>query len=253
MRDTDFFQHVHQFDMHWCGRNLKMPPFYYDVRSIEADFVASADEVRSLLPSERMHPLRLSPGHCAVVIAALQYRDTDIGPYNEVLIGIPFTLDVPSPMFTGTIRHLPEVPLVYVHHLPVTTEIARGTGTEFLSAPKFLAEITFEDTGDWIRCSLAREGVPILRLSMRRGELLPARRSRTSLVTVKHHHLLRWEAVTSEHRRSTSHDDNAAELELGSHVFADELRNIGLGKPRLASFTPRCQMTLSPVLESFRR
>ena len=46
-------------------------------------------------------------------------------------------------MFTGILRKPPTEPEVYIHHLPVTTEIARDAGVEFAGYPKFLAYIGF--------------------------------------------------------------------------------------------------------------
>jgi hypothetical protein len=93
-----------------------------------------------------------------------------------VVVGIPVTLDERSPQFTGILRSLPEVQMICVHHLAVTTEIARAPGVHSLAAPKFLAEINFEETQKWVRCRLAEKGREIRTLEVRKGELEPAER-----------------------------------------------------------------------------
>lgn len=40
MRDSEFFRHVFQTEVTWSEGSIHVPPFHYDVRSIEADFAA---------------------------------------------------------------------------------------------------------------------------------------------------------------------------------------------------------------------
>jgi hypothetical protein len=159
--------------------------------------------------------MRIAPGRCAVALEALSFGETDLGPYNEVLVGIPFTLDERSPQFTGILRSLPEVPFIYVHRLPVTTEIALGPGIHFLAAPKFIADITFEETDEWVRCRLTEGGAEILTLEVRKGELEPAERRHANMVTAREGYLLRWEWTESEQRKRESRVSSNARLELG--------------------------------------
>jgi hypothetical protein len=249
--EPDFFRHITQIPAHWQNGSIPLPTFYYDAMAIHATFLASSDRVRSFLPSSRLHPLRVAPGRCAVALAALSYRETDLGPYNEVLIGIPVTLDERSPQFTGILRSLPDVPMIFVHQLPVTTEIARGPGIHFLAAPKFLADITFEETEEWVRCRLAEKGTGILTLEVRKGEPEPAGRWHVDMITAREGYLLRWGWVESEQHKRESHDSSDARLELGAHPIADELREMQLGRVLSCEHRPRLQAVLGPVVESF--
>jgi hypothetical protein len=251
MRESSFFEHITQIPAPWQDGSVPLPTFYYDAMAIHASFLASADRVRPFLPSPRLHPFRVAPGRCAVALAALSYRETDLGPYNEVLIGIPCTLDEHSPQFTGILRSLPDVPMIYVHRLPVTTEIARGPGVHFLAAPKFLADITFEETEEWVRCRLAEKGTDILTLEVQKGELEPAGRWSVSFLTARDGHLLRLGWVESEQRKRESHASSDARLELGPHPIAEELRKMHLGRVLSCEYRPRFQAVLSPVVESF--
>jgi hypothetical protein len=252
MSEKDFFQHITQVPAPWQEGTIRLPTFYQDAMAIHAQFLASSERVRSFLPSPRLHPLRVAPGRCAVALAALSYRETDLGPYNEVLIGIPVTLDARSPLFTGILRGLPAVPMIYVHRLPVTTEIARGPGVHFLAAPKFIADITFEETEEWVRCRLAEGETEIMTLEVRTGELEPTGRWHVNMVTAREGYLLRWGWVESEQRKRVSHDSSDVRLELGSHRMADELREMQLGRVLSCEYRPRFQAVLGPVVESFR-
>lgn len=253
MRGTDFFRHVTQCDVPWRGRALRLPLFFHDAGMIQANFIADMRAVQRLLPSMRLHPLRVTPSRCMVVMLGLEHRDTGIGPYNEFLIGVPVTLDAPSPLFAGTLRALPQPTTVYVHRLPVTTAIARDAGIDFLAAPKFVADIRFHESADRIGCELAEDGRPIVALSVRKGVLAPGARERVDLITVRDESLLRWQTVSSERDVHVTRDASAARLHLGPHPLADELRRLHLGRALETSYAPRFRMSMSAVLESLPR
>jgi len=252
MSEVDFFRQITQIPAHWEEGSVPLPTFYHDAMAIQVSLLASADRVRSFLPSPRLHPLRVAPGRCAVAIAAFSFRETDLGPYNEVLVGIPVTLDERSPQFSGILRSLPELPMIFVHRLPVTTERARAPGINFLATPKFLADITFEETDEWVRCRLAEQGVDILSLEVRKGELENAERWHAQMITAREGYLLRWGWLESEQGKRESRGSSDARLELGTHLIAEELREMQVGRVLSCEHRPRFQAVLSPVVESFR-
>jgi hypothetical protein len=198
-----------------------------------------------------MYPLRVTPWHAIVTITAFEYRDCDIGPYNEVSIGVPIVLDEPSPAFVGILRKPPAEPKLYVHHLPVTTEIARAAGVEFAGYPKFVAEITWEREDSWVTCHLRDAGKHVLTLACREAPLNPAPRTRLHPITVREGHLLRCELILSERRQALGRDAASIRLELGDHPIAGELRDLSLGRLLAYQYTPQTQAILTPVIESF--
>lgn len=251
MRNTEFFRQIEHMEIPWGSRTIFFPVFYYDVATLSVQFLASIERVRKLLPSSRMHPLRVTPWHCVVSISAFEYRDSDIGPYNEVSIGVPVVLNEPSPLFTGILSKVPAVPKIYVRHLPVTTEIAREAGVKFAGYPKFLAEITFERDGKWVRCQVREAGQHILTLTGREGVLSSVTRSRMQPITVRSGYMLRCELIVSERRQVSGRGSSGVRLELGDHPIAQEVREWKLGKILAYQYAPQHQAILTPVAESF--
>jgi len=130
MRDEGFFKEIEHREIPWGERVIWVPIFYRDAMTFGALFLASSERLKALLPSLRMHPIRITPWHGVLSVSVMEFRDSDLGPYNEVSISVPFTLDKATPMFTGLLRRGPEEPRLYIHHLPVTTEIALAAGVE---------------------------------------------------------------------------------------------------------------------------
>ena len=209
------------------------------------------ERIKAILPSKRMKPYRITPWHGAISIAAYEYRECDIEPYNEVSIGVPVTIDEETPVFTGSLRRTPEVPLAYSHHLPVTTEIAREVGAEFAGYPKFIADIEFVEEDHWLTCELRADGQSVLALSGRKLDLKRFPRYRLNPITCRRGYILRSEFVISERDMGNFKSREDVKIELGEHQIAEELRGLQLGKVLGYGHCPQAQGILTPVFESF--
>lgn len=172
-RQSAFFEGVPQLDATLAGEAAKLPIFYYDGTAQTAVFPARLGAVRGLLPDPRFVPARLAPGLGAIAVSCFEYRDTDIGAYNELAIAVvlkdprlPFNL--PGRALAAGLRD--KQLHAWVQHLPVTTEIARAGGVEFYNYPKFVGSIEFEERGSRRICRLGEGDERILSLD---GPLIP--------------------------------------------------------------------------------
>lgn len=249
---SDFFSEIRQAQAPWAEGTINLPVFYYDASTLSIQFLVATKKLKALLPSSRIQPLRVTPWHSVLVISALEYRNCDIGPYNEVSLGVPMTLDNPSPPFTGTFSPVPTISQVYIHHLPVTTDIALKAGIEFAGYPKFLAKIVFEKDGSWILCHLHEDEQHILTLKGREGKLQAAQRSRVQPITVRGGYMLSSELIVSERLQCQSQGSRDAQLELGDHPIAQELKGLKLDRIIGYQYAPQHQALLTPANESFK-
>ncbi|MFI5003388.1 MAG: acetoacetate decarboxylase family protein [Solirubrobacterales bacterium] len=177
MRGSPFFDGVTQSEVTIAGQPAKVPIFYYDGTATQAVFAARLGALRRLMPDPRFCPARLAPGLGAIAITCFEYRDTDIGPYNELAISVLlnepwFRPNLPGVALSSGLRR--RQLHAWVHHLPVTTEIARAGGVDFYNYPKFIAGIDFQESGGRRVCRLSEGAEHILTLS---GERIAAPRS----------------------------------------------------------------------------
>lgn len=249
-RDKAFFEQLEQVSINWGDRQMLAPVFYYDVMTLSLQFLAPVDRVRELLPSRRMHPVRVTPNQCLVSLAAFEYRDCDLDPYNEISVGIPMMLDKPSSPFTGLLKPTPVEPWVYIRHLPVNTQEAQDAGIEFAGFAKSLGDIEFERDGGWVAAHLHQEGRQVLSLACRDGDTTDEGRTRMHAINVRDDRMLRCETILSERPQFVTQKRADATLELGQHTIADELRALGLGRLLSCQLAPKHQAILTPALES---
>jgi hypothetical protein len=169
-----FFAGIDQVELRVDGGTAKFPIFYREARMFTVLLPAGWLALKRLLPDARFAPAQVVPGVGAVALTAFEYYDTDIGPYNEFSIGIvlntPYYAGIPS--YNMLCQYTAGFFNVFIHHLPVTTEIALRAGRDFYNYPKFIAGIDFSDTASAITCDLSRDGEHIMTLS---GGKIPGR------------------------------------------------------------------------------
>lgn len=231
------------------GLRVELPVRYYDWSAMMAHFPASARKLRELLPSERLKPALLWPGTGLVSFAAFEYRDVaSVPPYNEFAICVPVqyepTVNIPAlPLLVP--QWFPSFGL-YVHHLPVTTPEAYEFGVEIWGYPKFLAEISFEETDQVRRCLLRAEGKDIITLEV--DKLTTGARSRNYYTyTVKDDQLLRT-LVQMQGKVGMARFSRGAIYTLGDHPIAEELRALRIGETVVEClYAPDVQSMLHPA------
>jgi hypothetical protein len=233
-RHSAFFEGIAQSDATLAGEAARLPIFYYDGTAQTAVFPARLRAVRRLLPDPRFVPARLAPGLGAVGVTCFEYRDTDIGPYNELAITVILKdpgigANLPGRALAAGLRD--KQLHAWVQHLPVTTEIARVGGVELYNYPKFVGSIDFEESASRRTCRLSEGDEHILTLD---APLIDTPRS--GELQLFSHLWMDRQPQSSEFKLNVlasgvSPRPGAARLELGSrHPIARELAGLLLSR-----------------------
>ncbi len=163
MRGSPFFEDVAQMELTVRDEYpSKLPVFYYDAGLMAAAFPARLGRLRRLMPDPRFSPARLAPGLGVVAIICLEYRDCDVGAYNELAIAV--LLNEPAQLVNLPGRALLRGRLNqqmhgWIQHLPVTTDFAVASGVDLFNFPKFLAGIDFSAGGTQCRLTEGEEHI----------------------------------------------------------------------------------------------
>jgi hypothetical protein len=207
---------------------IDLPIRYYRDDCFMGVFTASADAVRALLPSDRLHPVRSLGGKALVAVVAWNYLETTVGPYGEVGIAPLCTLDRPAPPLVGGLREAVDPGFGgFVLHLPVTARVARDAGRAVWGYPKFVADMEFDHLPGEQRVHLSEGGRTILSLAVRHGGRAVTDNRPLSTFTVLDGRLVQT-TVPTRAVYELGVGRRAGELELGDHPIADQLRGLEL-------------------------
>jgi hypothetical protein len=232
---------------------IDLPALYYEASNVFALFRCDPEKVNTLLkdtPYRVGWKLARKP---IVVVSFYEYRDTSIGPYNEVALAIPVLRPEdkkPFSSFLDNYRKLSKRKLgYYILDLPVTTNIACQGGIELWGYPKFVTDISFNLVGRNFEGMVKdpNSNEPIVTLSGKIGRGIPAPPFSVLLFSTVGGRDIRTD-VNVRGRVKVSRGRGCA-LSIGDseHQMAENLRKLDLdgAKPIMMSRTHKFQAILN--------
>jgi hypothetical protein len=211
------------------GREVTMPVVVRDASSAAATYLVSTAGARRLLPHDDLDVVELLPGRCLFSLACIDYRDNDLGDYNEVSLAF-FVREKRAPRglpYLGTALDLARNRIAtYIHHLPVNQSFTCEAGRGIWGFPKSVEQVDFADVGNQRQCRLTMDGRHVLTFTAARGGTRVL--ADMPMVTYSYIdgvlHSTRFTAGATE----VGFRLGGAELSLGDHPISAELRSLGL-------------------------
>jgi hypothetical protein len=226
----DFFQGTRPgIPVDYNGQVFELPALYFRDDCFMLFFSADFEAVQRLMPSDQVHPVRLPRGRAVVAVTAFNYIDTTIGPYGEI--------SVAAAVVHGPKAPPPLVPLLLesrfkgfgllVLHLPVTNQLARDGGRMGWNYPKFVADMRFTITPEYMEVDLSEDPRPILRMRVTRRGFIRKECQELSTYTVQGDRLIRtWIPHRGTYRASVW--PRGSFMTLGDHPMAQTLKEMNL-------------------------
>ena len=213
------------------GREVRLPVEVRDASSAFATFVVDAEAVRRLWSHPDLRLVEPWPGRALCSIAAIDYRDNDLGRYDEITIAflVRETGTRPWPILDAL---RPGVG-AYIHRLPVTTSFSCDAGYEIWGYPKVVADVAIRDEDGVRTARLSIEDRHVLTLTAPARGRFRFRDATIDSFAIRGGALWKTPFVSSGDR--VGFRPGGATLVLGDHPIAAELRSIGLPRRPLAS------------------
>jgi len=206
------------------GRTVTLPCEVRDASSGTVMYMVDAREAQRLVP-EPFEVLEPAPGLTQMSLLVVDYRDNDLGDYDEV--GVVFFV---KPRGAGDDRAG-----TYIHQLPVNQSFTCEAGCRIWGFPKSVQEIDVRYADDRATCRLDMDGRHVFTLTVPRGgsgETPPTPSTGYTLIDGLPH---ANDFTRSGRGEQTVPGGAGVELELGDHPLAETLRKLGLPKEPLLS------------------
>lgn len=152
---------------------LELPVRYTDGSALACIYRVDVAAARAVLPSDCFEPLVVG-GKALVQLMALEYRETSVGPHNElgVLVLVHRHGSVPSAVRALLSPASVENAGWFIVNLPVTTGFTCASGRELWGFPNYVTRIDTEFDRDAVQVILGDELV--LEHRARFGVTMPA-------------------------------------------------------------------------------
>jgi len=241
-----FFTAVEQVPKDTSAGSCDLPILYRDASQLASFYRVDPAKAAAVLKGVGLEPLVMM-GKTIVLLVGFEYRDTTVGVYNELGLGIMTKLPGTSISALKLIGDLAAQPQqgMFVANLPVTTEAARAAGFEIWGYPKYVTgietsfdangvRVVLQDEFEWSigkQRGLRAKGLPLVTYTVREGHLV-----RT---VVRVGNTVKWGGSRSVQLRL-----------MGSGPTADNLRTLGLHEMRPSvSFRTDAMKSILPAGE----
>ena len=194
------------------------------------------------MPSDKLHPVVLPGKKAVVVIGAFNYIDTSIGTYGEVALALPAVFDRKITSFNGLMPALRECGYpgfgVIIMHLPVTRVEARDAGRGEWGYTKFIADMYFSISPEYMECRLLAGDRNILDMRVeRKGFFLRDKKPLTTF-SVKNGDLIKT-VIPQIAAKRIALMPGGSHLKLGHHPVAESIRSLGISsRPFMSVYYP---------------
>ncbi len=218
-----------------ADRIVGLPVWVRDASVMFASFIVRTRAAKAVIGNPRVELAEVFPGRAMASIAAIEYRENDLGQYNELAIAFVVRM--------GGGRALPFIGMTvdsirgnigtYIHRLPVTTEFSCEAGRTIWGLPKTVEKISIREENGLHIATLTSGDDHVLTLKVKGG----GKRTFQDAPLVA---LATLDGVLRKTPFSAIGSGlgfrlGGAELTLGQHPIADELRFLGLPKRAMMS------------------
>jgi hypothetical protein len=217
------------------GTECPLPIRYFDNQNLTATFLTDMDRAAEMLKGTGLQAVPQEDGKAIVVLACWEYRDTDLGPYNEVALAV-LSVAPDDP-----------IPAIYVTNLPVTTAAANRAGREIWGFNKFVTTIDVKRHGKKFSTMIRDpENELIAELKGTRGASIPAAPADLATFSLLEGRVIKTLVHVPTPSHVSSGDGFLLEVGKSGHPMANNLRAMALdgAHPVLVQFADPFQALL---------
>src|SRR6516225_5978677 len=219
------------------GTECPLPIRYFDVQCLVATFPVDLHRAAALLEDTGLLAVSQEDGKAVALLYCIEYRITDIGPYNEV--GLTVMARAPGD----------PIPANYVVNLPVTTAVASRAGRESWGYDKFLAAIDVKSDGKKFSTTLRdTENEVICALEGNRGASVPSPPADILTFTLLQGRVIKTVIQVLTPFHASSGHGFVFKVGASRHPMTDNLRTVKLdgARPVLVQYADPFQALLFP-------
>jgi hypothetical protein len=125
------------------GQQVAVPVEVRSAKMIGGTFTAPFTATRSLIAYSGLVPTKVAGTLAICMVSAVQYTDSDLGPYNEIALAIAVEDPVDGPSSAAGVAAGNVT--TFIHRLPVNQEFTCAAGRDIWGFPKWVADISFQE------------------------------------------------------------------------------------------------------------
>ncbi len=214
------------------GKEISFPVVVADASMLMNGFLVNAKVAQSMLEGTGFRVVELFPGKAILQLLAVDYKENDLGDYNEGAIIFPVLSPgekKPFPFFgamkamgTGTVGN-------FVYRMPVDQEFTTHAGRFIWGFPKWMSQIDIEFGPNLARGTFIDEGELVYSIEAKAGGNKTSGEQQAASLAIRDGKA--WKTYGSNRGSGLTFSLGGKKPDIGeNHPLAKELRALGLPK-----------------------
>lgn len=233
-------------------RDISLPVNVGDASMLMNIFTVDAGRARALLVDSGFEPVELWPGKALMQLLGVDYRQNDLGDYNEAAIIFPVTTPGQPPVklpVLGALRRMATGKLDnFVYRMPVDQGFTTHAGRFIWGFPKWVSQVDFEMDEKRARTRFADQGELVFEIQAAAGGKTRVPEQAAPSLAIRNGQA--WRTVGSTQGEGLTFRLGGRKPEIGNkHPLALLLRELGLPKRPLCTVSMRRAQMTFPAAE----
>lgn len=223
------------------GRDIAFPVVVSDASMLMNGFLVNARAAQAMLAGTGFRVVEVVPGKAILQLLAVDYKENDLGDYNEGAIIFPALTPgekKPFPLF-GAMKRMGDGSLGnFVYRMPVDQEFTTHAGRYIWGFPKWMSRIDIEFGDRTARGTFIDEDELVYSIRARTGGNSTPKEQRAASLAVRDGKA--WKTYGTNNSSGVTFSLGGTAPEIGDkHPLALELRALGLPKKPLFTVSVR--------------
>jgi hypothetical protein len=222
------------------GREVTLPCIVRDASSGNAMFMVPAEAAQKLIPGDAFEVMEVAPGQAQLILGIIDYRDNDLGDYNEMAIIFLVKPKGAEADAAGT----------FIYKLPVDQAFTCEAGCTIWGFPKSVEQIDMTYTDTTVSGRLEMDGQHVFTLTVPRGKADASAGDETHTPTYTYiGGVPHQTAFSTGGANALNPGGEGVAVALGTHPIAAELRSLGLegARPILSVWNEHMNGSFGPA------
>jgi hypothetical protein len=222
------------------GKEIPMPVKVGAASMLMQAFLVDANTVENIIKGTGYRALVIWPGKAIVQLLAVDYRENDLGDYNEGAIIFPVVTPGQKlfPLLGAWLALISGKACNYVYRMPVNQPFTTHAGRFIWGFPKWPTQMDFEFNDKTAMGYFSDNGQLVYKIQAATGGKMAMKDQKSPSVTVRNGKAYKTYGISSG--SGVTFKVGGAEPEIGNaHPLALELRSLGLPKKPMFSVSAR--------------
>tara|TARA_R110001592_G_scaffold363372_2_gene686286 strand:+ start:163211 stop:164062 length:852 start_codon:yes stop_codon:yes gene_type:complete len=214
------------------GKEISFPVIVSDASMLMNAFLVNAKAAQAMLEGTGFRVVEMFPGKAILQLLAIDYKENDLGDYNEGAIIFPVLTPgekKPFPFF-GALKRMGNGTMGnFVYRMPVDQEFTTHAGRFIWGFPKWVSRIDIEFGPNVARGTFTDEDELVYSIAAKTGGNSAAKEQRAASLAIRDGKAWKTYGTTSSSGLTFSLGGETPKIG-DSHPLAKELRTLGLPK-----------------------